>query len=220
MSDATFSCLRHARALLLLGLLLALLSTLGGCDHLPPAALPASAASAPAVAASAAAPVRDPAPEPADVAQPTRDGCDGRDRAGRRLLQWQDELRSGTGEPLMARINRLGAEPATPAHSIELGLALLHTRNPGDAARAQGLLDGLARATGPEAAAWAPWARLLAGRAAEQRRLEEQADRLNQQQRDSQRRIEQLSEKLEALKAIERSLVPRRPAQAAPGSMR
>lgn len=181
--------------------LLGLLLTLAGCDSLPPP--PAGGPVTEPPPASAAAPACEP---PATA--PTHSD---RDLAGRRLLQWQDELRNATGEPLPARIARLSADTPTPAHQVELGLALLHTRNPGDAARAQGLLEAVGKASGDEAAAWSPWARLLAGRAAEQRRLEEQSDRLAQQLRDSQRRIDQLSEKLEALKAIERSLGPKRP---------
>lgn len=202
MSDPIFLFRRPARgpSLLLPGLT-GLLLALSGCDSLPPP--PAQGPVVEPVPASAPAPACEPA-----TATPLHDD---RDLAGRRLLQWQDELRNATGEPLPARIARLSADTPTPAHLVELGLALLHTRNPGDAARAQGLLEAAGRASGEDAAAWAPWARLLAGRAAEQRRLEEQADRLNQQQRDSQRRIDQLSEKLEALKAIERSLGPKRP---------
>lgn len=181
--------------------LLGLLLTLAGCDSLPPPP-PGGPVTQPPPASAAA-----PACEPPATAPTHSD----RDLAGRRLLQWQDELRNASGEPLPARIARLSADTPTPAHLVELGLALLHTRNPGDAARAQGLLEAVGKASGDEAAAWAPWARLLAGRAAEQRRLEEQSDRLAQQLRDSQRRIDQLSEKLEALKAIERSLGPKRP---------
>lgn len=181
--------------------LLGLLLTLAGCDSLPPPP-PGNPVTEPPPASAAA-----PACEPPATAPTHSD----RDLAGRRLLQWQDELRNASGEPLPARIARLSADTPTPAHLVELGLALLHTRNPGDAARAQGLLEAVGKASGDEAAAWAPWARLLAGRAAEQRRLEEQSDRLAQQLRDSQRRIDQLSEKLEALKAIERSLGPKRP---------
>lgn len=181
--------------------LLGLLLTLAGCDSLPPPP-PGSPVTEPPPASAAA-----PACEPPATAPTHSD----RDLAGRRLLQWQDELRNASGEPLPARIARLSADTPTPAHLVELGLALLHTRNPGDAAHAQGLLEAVGKASGEEEAAWAPWARLLAGRAAEQRRLEEQSDRLAQQLRDSQRRIDQLSEKLEALKAIERSLGPKRP---------
>lgn len=205
MFDATSFPLRRAWGLAPVGLLI-----LAGCTQMPPPepTEPAPSASAASAPAATCEPV---------VAAPARDD---RDLAGRQLLHWQEELRIAGGEPLAARIARLLSAPSTPAHSVELGLALLHTRNPGDAARAQTLLDGVARAGTPEAAPWADWARLLAGRAAEQRRLEEQADRQSQQLRENQRRIDQLSEKLEALKAIERSLVPRRPAAAPPPSSR
>jgi transcription elongation GreA/GreB family factor len=49
-------------------------------------------------------------------------------------------------------------------------------------------------------------AQLLVSNYAEMRRLNENADKANQQARDSQRRLDQLSEKLEALKNIERTL--------------
>lgn len=205
MFDATSFPFRRAWGLAPAGLLV-----LAGCAQLPPPE-PTEPAP-PAVAVSTPVAVCEPT-----AVTPSRDE---RDLAGRELLRWQEELRAAGGEPLATRIARLSAAPATPPHSVELGLVLLHTRNPGDAARAQTLLDGVARAGTPEAAPWADWARLLAGRAAEQRRLEEQADRQNLQLRENQRRIEQLSEKLEALKAIERSLVPRRPAAAPPPSSR
>jgi cell division septum initiation protein DivIVA len=58
-------------------------------------------------------------------------------------------------------------------------------------------------------------------RYADQRRLEDQVERQAQQmrdnQRDNQRRVDQLNEKLEALKAIERSIGSRTPPASAPG---
>jgi hypothetical protein len=53
---------------------------------------------------------------------------------------------------------------------------------------------------------WQPLARLLAGAIDEQRRLEDLLDQQAAQRRDTQRAIQQLTEKLEALKAIERSM--------------
>lgn len=50
----------------------------------------------------------------------------------------------------------------------------------------------------------------LSARLAEQRRLQDSIDRLTQQLRDSQRRGDQLNEKLEALKAIEQTLPAKR----------
>jgi hypothetical protein len=52
-------------------------------------------------------------------------------------------------------------------------------------------------------------ARLLLARIAEQRRLEDAFNREAAQRRDQQRTLQQLNEKLEALKAIERSMTTR-----------
>lgn len=131
------------------------------------------------------------------------------DEAGRLLQQWQDSLRQATPESLNTLAAGLAAEPATPAGMVHLALVWLHTHNPGDSARALAQLEGLNNGNDPAVAAWTGWLPLLMARAAEQKRLEEQIVRQNQQLRDNQRRIDQLTEQLEALKAIERSLAPR-----------
>ena len=114
--------------------------------------------------------------------------------------------------------NQLPANQGTgwPATALELALALAQTRNPGDLARAISLVDPVVRSAAPDFQPWQPVARLIAVRLAEQRRLEEQLERQAQQLRESQRNVQQLNEKLEALKAIERSLTNRAPAPAAP----
>jgi len=63
-------------------------------------------------------------------------------------------------------------------------------------------------------------ARTLAARYVEQRRVEDDRDRQAQQLRDSQRRIDQLNDRIEALRAIERSFARPHsaPPPAAPGS--
>ena len=68
----------------------------------------------------------------------------------------------------------------------------------------------------PDAQVLKPFAQFLLASNAELRRLNEQADKLVQQNKDAQRRIDQLNETLEALKAIERSL-PARPNGSVPG---
>ncbi|MET0381986.1 MAG: hypothetical protein ABW032_01045, partial [Burkholderiaceae bacterium] len=94
--------------------------------------------------------------------------------------------------------------------AMDAALALSMTRVPGDVARAQVLLDQVLRNNAPQADPWRALARLLAYRLGEQRRAEDLADRVAQQlrdtQRDSQRKLDQVNDKLEALKAIERSL--------------
>ncbi|HSM21606.1 MAG TPA: hypothetical protein VK876_05285 [Rubrivivax sp.] len=94
-----------------------------------------------------------------------------------------------------------------PAATLENALMLAQTRQPYDLARAQVLLEPLAREGAP--APWANLARLLQTRLADQRRLEEQAERQAQQLREQQRRLDQLASQLAALKAIERSLATR-----------
>lgn len=64
---------------------------------------------------------------------------------------------------------------------------------------------------------WAPWARWLQARYQFERRMEDQIERQAAQLREGQRKQDQLNEKLEALKAIERQLVsPRRAPEARP----
>ena len=60
------------------------------------------------------------------------------------------------------------------------------------------------------------WPRALAARYAEQRRVEDDRDKQAQQLRDSQRRIDQLNDRIEALRAIERSFARPNPAAPAP----
>ncbi|WP_367850071.1 hypothetical protein [Rhodoferax sp. WC2427] len=165
-----------------------------------------------------AAPVHTPpAPPPPLVAPPpVLPAPDPVAQAGHELLRWQDQLRQAAPDALPAIAARIAAEPATPASAVHLALVWLHTRNPGDAAKALAQLEAVPTASDPAAQPWADWVRLLAARATEQKRLDEQINRQAQQLRDSQRRIDQLTEQLEALKAIERSLAPRNGAGKAP----
>ncbi len=125
---------------------------------------------------------------------------------------------------MAAEIARLGAEvsptdsTASPDAVLDLALALAQQHNPGDLARATSLLEPITQAIKPELQPWQPMANLLAETIAEQRRLEDQLERQAAQRRDTQRAIQQLSEKLEALKAIERSMTSRAPGTAAPGT--
>ena len=154
----------------------------------------------------------EPAPQPPVVLPPSplmQPPPDPTTHAGRELLSWQEMLRQSPPDLLPAIAARVAAEPASPASAVHLALVWLHTRAPGDAARALAQLETVQTSADPAAQPWADWARLLAPRAAEQKRLEELINRQTQQQRDNQRRIDQLTEQLEALKAIERSLAPR-----------
>ena len=129
------------------------------------------------------------------------------------LLAQADRVRSLPQPELLAEIARLG-EPEDSLAQVELALALLQTRAPVDTARALGLLQRAQGASTANARAVQPLVRLLVARASEQRRLEDLVDKQNQQLRDGQRRLDQLNERLEAMRAIERSLTAPR----APGS--
>jgi len=168
---------------------------------------PAVIAAPPPVIATAPSPVR----EPVDAATPS-------DLASRRALAHHEQLRSLPLNELAQEIARLSALPPAPDTSIDLAMALLLTRNGGEQNRAIGLVEPLARGVAPETEAWQPIARLLLARLQELRRLEDLLDRRNQELRDSQREVKQVNEKLEALKAIERSLAPRPISSVAPGT--
>ena len=127
-------------------------------------------------------------------------------------LLYADRLRTmGPGE-LAAEQTLVGEPGASAERQMQLALLLAQTHVPVDTARALGLLQRVAASNTPEAIELRPLARLLAGRLLEARRLEDQADRLAQQLRESQRRIDVLNDRLEAMRAIERSLTPRAPA--------
>lgn len=108
-------------------------------------------------------------------------------------------------------------EEAAVENPLLLAVALAQTRQPVDTARALGLAQRVLGNNAPEALALHPLARFMESRLLQQRRLEDQVDRQNQQLRDAQRRNEQLNERLEAVRAIERSLTTRpAPAPASP----
>ena len=181
--------------MLLCGLLLA------GCAPMAPQSGPA-----PALAPEPPSPAVQLAPAPAPPLVPLATPAD---LATREMLAFHERARQWTGADLAREMARRGEAIADPRASFELAMLLGQSRNNGDLARALALLDGLLRSTAPEAAPWQPLARLVAAQLAEQRRVEEQLERQHQQARENQRRVDQLSQKLEALKAIERSLTTR-----------
>lgn len=129
------------------------------------------------------------------------------------MLAYAERIRQIPAAELNAEIARL-SDIKMPAEQLQLSFALSQLRQLPELIRAQELL---ARVLGnADAEALHPLARLLAARFMEQRRLDEQLDKQAQQIRDSQRRLEQANDRLEALKAIERSLVTRQPAPAVP----
>ncbi len=133
------------------------------------------------------------------------------------MLSYAEKVRSLNGNELNAELARLGDPGEAPTAQMQTALALAQTRVPADLARAVGLLQRVAANTSAEAKPLHPLARVLAARYLEQRRVEDDRDRQVAQLRDSQRRIDQLNDRIEALRAIERSFArPANGAAAAP----
>jgi DNA repair ATPase RecN len=130
------------------------------------------------------------------------------------LLAYADRVRALSTPELVQEIVRLG-NPSAPAEQLQLALALSQLRQTPELARAQELLNRVTSSAAPDAQPLQPLARLLAARYSEQRRVEDQLEKQAQQLRDTQRRLDQTRERLEALKAIERSLTSRLPAPVA-----
>ena len=131
-----------------------------------------------------------------------------------RMLAYADRARSMSSAELSQEIARLGS-PYIPASQLQLAIALSQLRQTPELIRAQELLTRLLANPDAQAQVLHPLARLLAARYGEQRRIEDLLEKQNQQTRDIQRRLDQTLERLEALKAIERSLTSRLPAPAA-----
>jgi hypothetical protein len=131
------------------------------------------------------------------------------------LLSYHQSLRRMSQGELIKELSGLGLQKRSPRVAVQMGMVLMLTRGGGDLARAQALLDGVANANDSEASVYKPLAQMLSSNCAEARRLAEHIDRLATQQKDNQRRIDQLNDMLEGLKTIERTLPPR-PAASAP----
>lgn len=129
------------------------------------------------------------------------------------LLSYHQQLRKMTQGDMLKELSGLSLQQRSPRVAVQMGMVLMLTRGSGDLARAQALLDSVATATETEAQPFKALAQLLSSNCVETRRLAEHADKLAVQQKDSQRRIDQLNEMLEGLKTIERTL----PARPAPG---
>ncbi|MES2484054.1 MAG: hypothetical protein V4609_18865 [Pseudomonadota bacterium] len=171
----------------------------------PPAIASAPAPAAPATAPPAAAAPMLPTPAPASApAVPTARPLVAE------ALAWADRLRTLSNGELAAEITRLSAPGATPLQQLTLALALLQLPSPAEGARAATLLQGVIANPSDDARPLHPLARQVAAQyAQQQRRLEEQLERQSLQLREAQRRIDQLTERLEALRAIERSMPSR-----------
>lgn len=122
------------------------------------------------------------------------------------MLAFTDRVRSLTAAELNAEITRMGDPGDSAPAQMQLAIALSATRISPDLARALGLLQRVIASQASDAAPIQPLARALAARYVEQRRVEDDRDKQVQQLREAQRRIDQLNDRLEALRAIERSV--------------
>lgn len=198
MPDATRpTALSPALRCLALGLLGGVL--LAGCASAPPVA-PTPSARHPAVPIDPPVtppPPIPPAPPPPPAAVP------GASLAS--ALEAADRLRGLSANELQAELARLSALPPTPAQQLQLALGWMQTRQPGDSGRAAQALQRVLQDGSDEARPLHALARLLQSWQADSRRADEQAERQAQQLREAQRRADQLADRLDALRAIERS---------------
>lgn len=211
---SSLPCIASGAAALLVAALLAGCSTrsgpplLPGADSVvvPPALAPVQPPPLPATPADAtAAPVAATARAPGPAAPERPDPLAA-------ALAYADFLRSLSPSELQAEGVALAEPGAAPLRQMQLALLLMQSHQSADTVRAQALLQRLLGSTGEGAAELRPLARLLLARLQDIRRLEEQGERQTQQLREAQRRIEALTDRLEAMRAIERSLSPRAPA--------
>lgn len=187
---------------------------LAGCATAPTQPDTAAVTAAHAVEAAAEPAPALPAPLAAESDEPTTPPKD----LLRDTLAYADRTLGASTTDLARETARLSdLDESKPSRALRLALVLTQTRQPVDTARALGLVQRTL--ANPAAQDLHPLARLLEARLTQQRRLEEQLDRQAQQLRDAQRRNEQLADRLEAVRAIERSLTTRpAPAAASPGA--
>lgn len=207
---------RHSRIRLRTSGALLAAALLAGCASLADfKTAPPTAASGPAARPAASA-AGSAAPAPGSPWAPPANGVPASaSEPVVRMLAYADRVRAMSAAELGQEVTRLN--PAvTPAEQLQLALVLSQQRQTQELIRAQELLTRLLANSDADAQALHPLARLLAARYGEQRRLEDQLDKQNQQTREVQRKLDQTNERLEALKAIERSLTSRSPAPPAP----
>lgn len=122
------------------------------------------------------------------------------------LLREAYQFRLLSASQLAAETERLGLQAPTAENRLRWALALAQTLQIQDTQRALGLIQTVLESPDEPSVALRPLAHLLGHLLREQQRLDLQNERLSQQLRESQRRVEQLSDRIEAMRAIERSL--------------
>ena len=138
-----------------------------------------------------------------------------------RVLAYSERVRTMPTVELNQELARMTvpSEANAPTSQVQLSLILSQLKQLPELIKAQELLARVLANASPEAQPLHPLARLLAFRYGEQRRLEDQLEKERQQTREVQRKLDQTNERLEALKAIERSLTTRPPPPLAPAQV-
>ena len=216
-SEPLLSPRRRSVAVQRLALCLGTALCLGAC------ATPPAAPTAPAPAPSIEPPrpvapptAQPPAPPPSPVRDRQAPATDAAATAAlSSVLGYADRVRNLSSNELTQELASLGDPGTVPTLQLQTALVLAQLHQPAASARALGLLQRVVAHPDPESAPLKPLARLLAASLSDQRRLEDTVDRQAQQLRDSQRRIDMLNDRLDAMRDIERSLTPRAPAPGA-----
>jgi len=140
------------------------------------------------------------------------------------LLTYYQSLARMNAAELTKERNLLAALPAGPAKQIRQAMVIGHPRGQSDSARALALVEQTLRSNEPNAVELHPLAQLLADHYGERMRLDNERlrqegalERQGQLLKESQRKTQELQEKLKGLADIERSLSPR---PGAPGGQR
>lgn len=122
------------------------------------------------------------------------------------LLAYYQWLGKQPESGLETELSKLDMQAWSPRLALQKAMILTFSRDSGNLARTQALLDSVLYSSAPEAEALMPLAQLLAANVAARQRLSEQLEKLNLQVKEGQRRSAQLKQMLEGLKAIERTL--------------
>jgi len=122
------------------------------------------------------------------------------------LLAYHAQLRKMSPAELSRELQRINTYPAGPANTVRRAMALALTRDGIDLAKAEAQLWNVMADNSVEAEKLKPLVQLLVGQYADLRRLADSAEKSSVQAKEAQRKVDQLNDKLEALKNIERTL--------------
>jgi hypothetical protein len=152
-----------------------------------------------------------PQPTTSALVAPTSPATPITNQAVARMLAYAERVHLMSPAELSQEATRLG-DRASPIEQMQRSLVLSQMLLLPELIRAQELLARVLANNSMEAQSLHALARLLAARYGEFRRLEDQLEKQTQQTREVQRKLDQTNERLEALKAIERSLTSHPPA--------